>query len=91
MVKAELKAMMGIDAEPVLFKIFRWRKAMPQYIIGHAERVADIKALTEKHPGLYLTGSAYYGIGISDTTREAEATAKKVVATCGGAPVAPEA
>jgi len=81
MVKAELKAMMGIDAEPVIFKIFRWRKAMPQYTIGHTERVADIKTLTEKHPGLYLTGSAYHGIGISDTTREAEATAKRVVGT----------
>jgi len=81
LVRDELKAMMGIDAEPVIFKIFRWRKAMPQYTIGHTERVADIKALTEKHPGLYLTGSAYHGIGISDTTREAEATAKKVVGT----------
>ncbi|VAW39258.1 Protoporphyrinogen IX oxidase, aerobic, HemY [hydrothermal vent metagenome] len=79
MVRAELKAIMGIDAKPVIVKIFRWRKAMPQYTIGHTGRVAEIKALTEKHPGLYLTGSAYHGIGISDTTREAEATAKKVV------------
>jgi oxygen-dependent protoporphyrinogen oxidase len=81
LVRAELKAMMGIDAEPVLVKIFRWRKAMPQYTIGHTERIAAIKALTEKHPGLYLTGSAYHGIGISDTTREAESTAKRVVLT----------
>ena len=78
MVREELKDIMGIDAEPVLVKIYRWRRAMPQYNVGHEERVADIEGAVAEHPGLYLTGSAFRGIGISDTVREAEATAKKV-------------
>jgi oxygen-dependent protoporphyrinogen oxidase len=78
-VREELRDIMGIDAEPVVTRIYRWKDAMPQYTIGHAERVAEIEALAARHPGLYLTGSAYRGIGISDTVREAEGTAKKVL------------
>jgi oxygen-dependent protoporphyrinogen oxidase len=79
MVREELKEIMGIDAEPVLTRIYRWKDAMPQYTIGHEGRIADIEEITSRHPGLYLTGSAYHGIGISDTVREAEETAKKVI------------
>ena len=77
--KGELKEIMGIEAEPVLVRIFRWEKAMPQYVVGHGERIKEIEELMSKHPGLYLTGSAYHGIGISDTVREAEVAAKKVL------------
>jgi oxygen-dependent protoporphyrinogen oxidase len=79
MVKEELSDIMGIDAEPVIVRIYRWKDAMPQYTIGHEERIKDIEEITSRHPGLYLTGSAYRGIGISDTVREAESTAKKVL------------
>lgn len=78
-VREELKDIMGLEAEPVLTRIYRWRDSMPQYTIGHAEKVSGIEGLVSGHPGLYLTGSAYRGIGISDTVREAEETAKKVV------------
>ncbi len=79
MVRQELRDIMGIEAEPVLVRIFRWRKAMPQYTIGHAERVKEIEGMASSHPGLYLTGSAYHGIGISDTAREAEETTGRVL------------
>ncbi|MDH4226682.1 MAG: protoporphyrinogen oxidase, partial [Deltaproteobacteria bacterium] len=75
-VRAELKDIMGIDAVPVLTRIYRWKNSMPQYTIGHIERVEEIMKLSSRHKGLYLTGSAYKGIGISDTVREAEETAK---------------
>ena len=77
--RSELKEIMGIDAEPVFVRIFRWIKAMPQYTIGHETRVSKIEELAGKHSGLYLTGSAFRGIGISDTVREGEVTAKKVL------------
>ncbi len=79
LVKSELKDIMGIEAEPVLTKIFRWHKAMPQYTIGHIERVAEIAGRTRRYPGLYLTGSAYDGVGISDCIRLGGDTAKKAV------------
>ncbi|MDO8446956.1 MAG: protoporphyrinogen oxidase [Deltaproteobacteria bacterium] len=79
MVREELKDIIGINAEPVLSRVYRWRKAMPQYTIGHLERVRWIFDRIHKHPGLYLTGSAYHGIGISDSIREGEITAKKAL------------
>ncbi len=79
MVLEELKDIMGIDAEPILSRVFRWFNSMPQYTVGHEERVAEIEALAARHPGLYVTGSAYHGIGISDSVRYAEITAKKVL------------
>ena len=77
----ELKEIMGIAAEPVLARVYKWINAMPQYTIGHEQRVSEIEALLEAHPGLYLTGSAYRGIGISDSVRNAEITAKKALPT----------
>lgn len=79
MIKGELKDIVGIDAEPVLSKVYRWRKAMPQYTIGHLDRVRWLFDRLHKHPGIYLTGSAYHGVGISDSIREGEVTAKKAL------------
>jgi len=75
----ELKEIMGIDAAPILTRIFRWRNAMPQYTIGHRERVAAIEERAAVHPGLFLVGNAYHGIGISDSVRVSEAAAKKIL------------
>ncbi|MBI5492547.1 MAG: protoporphyrinogen oxidase [Deltaproteobacteria bacterium] len=79
MVKGELKEIMGIDAAPVLARVFRWINSMPQYTIGHEERVAWVEDRLNRHPGLYLTGSAYHGIGISDSVRYGEVVAKKAL------------
>jgi oxygen-dependent protoporphyrinogen oxidase len=70
---------MGIEAEPQVMRIFRWHKAMPQYTIGHIERVEEIDRMTARHSGLYLGGSGYHGIGISDCIRIGEETARNVV------------
>ncbi|MEE8424062.1 MAG: protoporphyrinogen oxidase [Thermodesulfobacteriota bacterium] len=78
MVREELKDIMGIDAKPTLSKVFRFHKSMPQYTIGHEERVARIEQVVDEHEGLFLTGSAYRGIGISDCVHNGEITAKKV-------------
>ncbi len=79
MVREELSDVMGIDAEPVLTRVFRWRNSMPQYTIGHEERIAWIDQRVAAVPGLYLTGSAYHGIGISDSIRYGEVVAKKII------------
>lgn len=79
MVLEDLKSIMDIEGEPVMKKMYRYKKAMPQYTIGHIERVEGIEFELKEHKGLFLTGSAYHGIGISDTVREAEDTAKKVL------------
>ena len=78
-VMEDLKDIMGIEAEPLFKRIFRWHKAMPQYTIGHEERVAALEERADKYPGLYLSGSAYHGVGISDCIRMGEETAAKVL------------
>lgn len=84
-VRQELKDIMGIDAEPVLTRVFRWMNSMPQYTIGHEERIAWIDERVGSHPGFYLVGSAYHGIGISDSIRYGEIVAKKVLHHIGAA------
>lgn len=78
-VSEDLKDILGLEAEPILRRIFRWHKAMPQYTIGHQERVASIEELVDGHRGLYLAGSAYHGVGISDCIRMGEERAKEVL------------
>ncbi len=77
-VTEELADIMSIEGEPKVTRIFRWHKAMPQYTIGHEERIAVIDECVAARRGLYLGGSAYHGIGISDCIRIGEETAKKV-------------
>jgi transposase-like protein len=66
MVREELSSIMGIKSPPEKSWIFRWPLGMPQYIIGHLERLEAIDTITKKQKGLYLTGAGYRGIGIPD-------------------------
>ena len=78
MAREELEDIIGVTGEPLFTRPYKWIKAMPQYTIGHEGRAAAIMEAAAAHDGLYFTGSAYRGIGISDTIREAEATAKSL-------------
>lgn len=62
----ELSGLMGIQSEPVLKEVVRWRKANPQYDVGHLDRLSRIESRLQSLPGMYLAGCAYYGIGIPD-------------------------
>jgi oxygen-dependent protoporphyrinogen oxidase len=77
-VRADLRLAMGIVGEPIFHKIVRWDRAIPQYHLGHLERVASIEARLASHPGLYLGGNAYRGVAINDCTEQAEALAGRI-------------
>jgi oxygen-dependent protoporphyrinogen oxidase len=77
----ELRGIMGVKAEPVLARIYRWPQANPQYDVGHLERVGQIEALAADLPGLHLTGSPYRGVGIPDCIEQGQTTAQAVLAT----------
>lgn len=79
MVRQELKEIMGIEAEPVVSRVFKWNASMPQYTVGHEGRIASIEGRVAKYPSLFITGSAYHGIGISDSVRNGEIVAKKAL------------
>src|SRR5262249_9807434 len=77
-VRAELRLAMGITAPPRFHHVVRWERAIPQYHLGHLERVAAIEARATRHPGLFLGGNAYHGVALNDCTEQAEALAEKV-------------
>ena len=74
----ELRQALGITAEPVLTRVARWTKAMPQYHVGHAARVEAIEQCVAALPGLHVCGGAYRGVGIADCVRSGEAAAERV-------------
>lgn len=83
--RAELRALMGINATPVLHRIYRWYNATPQYDVGHLERVAAIEAALPS--GLYVTGSPYRGIGIPDCVHQAQQTATQLWSSLSTRPI----
>ena len=61
---ADLALMAGITARPVDAHVQRWGGALPQYAVGHLDRVSRIRAAVARHPGLAVCGAAYDGVGI---------------------------
>ena len=78
LVRGELRTLLGITAEPVLVRVHRHPRAMPQYTVGHLERVAAIEARAAALPGLALAGAAYRGVGLPDCVHGGEAAADAV-------------
>jgi oxygen-dependent protoporphyrinogen oxidase len=70
--------LLGITATPKRAWIHRWPGGMPQYVLGHPERVARIEAALERHPGLALAGAAYRGVGIPDCIASGEQAARSL-------------
>jgi oxygen-dependent protoporphyrinogen oxidase len=77
-VRAELALVLGIRAEPIFHHIVRWDRAIPQYHVGHLERVTWIEGRASAYPGLFLAGNAYKGVALNDCTEQAELLAAHV-------------
>jgi oxygen-dependent protoporphyrinogen oxidase len=77
-VRAELQAAMGIATAPVFHCIIRWPCAIPQYHVGHLDRLAWIDGRLGSHPGLFLGGNAYRGVALNDCTEQGEVVARQV-------------
>lgn len=80
MVQDDLAQVMGLRGEPLFERIYRWPLAMPQYTMGHLERVEAIEAALERHVGLALAGSSYRGLGIPDCIHQGHQAAERVMA-----------
>lgn len=77
-VRAELRQSMGIQAEPVFQEVVRWKPAIPQYHLGHLQRVAGIEERVARHPGLFLGGNCYRGVAMNDCVEQAGVLAERV-------------
>jgi len=63
---SELRDILSIKGNPEFIKIFRWQKAIPQYQVGHEEKLRKIDERLKSFPGFYLTGNAYRGVSVND-------------------------
>jgi len=77
---ADLRQIMGITAEPEFVRVFRHSHAIPQYTRGHDARLLALAESLAAHPGLLLTGNAFYGVGLNDCVNASNQTAAKVLA-----------
>jgi oxygen-dependent protoporphyrinogen oxidase len=78
----ELCDLSGLRSKPLFHRVWRWPRAMAQYEVGHAARIAEIQSLVSQTPGLYLAGNAYHGIGIPDCIRSGKQAAEEVAPHC---------
>jgi oxygen-dependent protoporphyrinogen oxidase len=77
-VLSELKVIAGIHAEPDFVKIYRHEKAIPQYALGHRDRLKKLEQMLTKHKGLYITGNAYRGVSVNDCIDNSARLAKRI-------------
>ncbi|HZY86234.1 MAG TPA: protoporphyrinogen oxidase, partial [Gemmataceae bacterium] len=77
-VRAELAVSMGVRAEPVFHHVVRWDRAIPQYHLGHLDRVAWVEGRAGRHPGLFLGGNCYRGVALNDCVEQAGLLAGRV-------------
>ena len=75
----ELERAQGAMGPPSFVRVFRHPLAIPQYLVGHQERLARIDARVGRLPNLFVTGNAYRGIGVNDCARLARPVAEAVL------------
>jgi oxygen-dependent protoporphyrinogen oxidase len=78
-VESDLRELLGIREDARFIEVAKWERSMPQYEVGHLERVSEIEKLVSEMPGLALAGNAYRGAGIPDCIRSGEAAAEYLV------------
>jgi len=76
--RSTLRPLLGISGEPVVTRVYRWERSSAQHEVGHLDRMAAIERALARHPGLFVTGSGFRGVGIPDCVADGRATAKAV-------------
>lgn len=77
-VRTELEELVGLTGPLRTLRILRWRGKMPQYHVGHVERVQQIRAALRRWPTLALAGNAYDGVGVPVCIRSGELAAERL-------------
>ena len=78
--RTDLEDAMGITAEPVMTRVYRWPLGIGQYTVGHQDRLDAIHARLDEHPGLWVAGSSYYGVAMNACIEKAWSQADEIVA-----------
>lgn len=78
-VRSDLRTTMGIAADPLLTRIYRHPSGIAQYTVGHQQRLDTIHRRIEAMPGLWVSGSSYYGISMNACVAKAGEQAEEVL------------
>ena len=78
-VKSDLEQLLAIKGQPIFVEAAKWSRSMPQYYIGHLERVGAIEAQVSSLNTIALAGNSYRGAGIPDCVRSGETAAEKLM------------
>lgn len=78
-VRSDLKDIMGLASDPDFVSVYRHDKAIPQYLVGHSDRLAAIERQLEAFPGLLLSGNAFRGVSLNDCVLNATRTAQSLL------------
>jgi protoporphyrinogen/coproporphyrinogen III oxidase len=73
--RVELGSLLGIRGDPLFTRLHRWVHANAQHDVGHLDIVSAIERRLAAHPGLFVTGSGFRGVGVPDCVADARATA----------------
>lgn len=82
-VQSELSRLLGVGAEPMWSEITRWARAIPQYTMGHLERIAKVEEAERTLPGLHFCANYRGGVSIGDCVKAGHATADRLAAQLG--------
>ena len=85
---AELAEATGVRGVPAATRVTRWGGALPQYTVGHLDRVATIRTTVAAQPGLAVCGAAYDGVGVPACVSTARMAASEVMAFLAAGPSA---
>ncbi|MDO8281219.1 MAG: protoporphyrinogen oxidase [Thermodesulfovibrionia bacterium] len=77
----ELRPIMTLKSDPDMARIYRWERAIPQYLVGHSDKLKKIDERLKLHKGIYLAGNAYKGIGMNDCIENGYKLAEEVLRT----------
>ena len=77
-VREELEMLLGVVGEPLSQEIYRRPRAIPQYTLGHLDRIRELEAAEASIPGLFFCGSYRGGMSVGDCIESARAMAERV-------------
>ncbi|WP_293174849.1 protoporphyrinogen oxidase [Oceanithermus sp.] len=77
----DLKRLLAFEPQPLKTWAFRWPRGMPQYTVGHLERIRALEEASKRWPGLELIGAAYRGVGLPEVVRDGRQAAERLLAS----------
>ncbi|HYK91838.1 MAG TPA: protoporphyrinogen oxidase [Acidobacteriota bacterium] len=76
--RKSLGGLIGIRNDPVFIRIYRWKRGIPQFTLGHLQRRARLERIAALHPGLYMVGNSYYGVSLNDCVKMAHRISQQI-------------